>query len=49
MPRIYASIPNIAFHKIVKHYAFERGKPVFTLNQLDTAFINYLSYARQNN
>lgn len=49
MPRIFYSIPNIAFHKVTKQYAAERGKPVFTLVQLDTAFINYVQYARQNN
>lgn len=49
MERIYPLIPNIAFHKVVKHYAFEKGKPVFTLTQLDTAFINYMHYAQKLN
>lgn len=49
MERIFTSIPNIAFHRIVKQYAFEKGKPVFTLVQLDTAFINYVRFAQQNN
>lgn len=49
MPRIYATIPNIAFHKVVKQYAFDKGKPVFTMVQLDTAFINYVRFAQQNN
>lgn len=49
MERIFYSIPNIAFHKITKQYAFEKGKPVFTLQQLDTAFINYVHFAQKNN
>ena len=49
MKRVFVDIPNIAFHRVVKHYAFERGKPVFTCVQLDTAFINYIKYASINN
>jgi len=49
MQRIFPSIPNIAFHRIVKQYAFETGKPVFTLVNLDTAFIHYLAFAAKYN
>lgn len=49
MERIFKSIPNIAFHKIVKDFAFYSGKPCFTLRDLDSALINYTYIARKNN
>ena len=49
MQRIFVLVPNIAFHKIVRNYAFELGKPVFTMVDLDTALINYIGYATINN
>lgn len=49
MDRIFPNIPNVAFYKIINHYAFETGKPVFTMVDRDTALINYLAFAIKNN
>lgn len=49
MKRIYFTIPNVAFHKVVKQYAFEKGKPIFTIVDLDSALIAYIYFAAQRN
>jgi len=49
MERIFPSIPNIAFHKIIKEYAFYAGKTIFTVRDLDSALINYTYHARKLN
>jgi hypothetical protein len=46
LERIYDTVPNIAFHKIVRQYGFWIGKPVFTQKQQDAAFINYIHIAK---
>ena len=45
MNRIFTAIPNCAFHKIVRQYAFERGRPILTLDQQNMALINYTIFA----
>jgi hypothetical protein len=49
LERIYLQVPNVAFHKIVKEYAFYMGKPVFTIRDLDSALINYINLAKTLN
>ncbi|HEY4287296.1 MAG TPA: hypothetical protein VGN00_09385 [Puia sp.] len=45
MIRLYTDIPNVAFHKIVRQYAFELGRPVFTMKEQQSALINYIFFA----
>ena len=44
MIRQFELIPDIAFHKIVRVYAFIKGKPIFTMEQQKVALINYINY-----
>lgn len=41
----YGRIPNMAFHKIVKHYAFGKGLPVLTWGHQWCAFQMYIKEA----
>jgi len=43
--RIYTSIPNAAFQKIIRQYAFGIGRPVFTMQQQQAMLINYTFFA----
>lgn len=45
MLRQFELIPDIAFHKVVRNYAFIMGKPVFTWDQQKVALANYINYA----
>jgi hypothetical protein len=45
LQRIYTDVPNQAFNRIVQQYAFQRGCPVFTVDQQHAALWNYIRYA----
>jgi len=47
--RLFTMVPNCAFHKIVRQYAFERGRPILTLEQQRAALLNYVQLAIYNN
>lgn len=49
MNRLYVDVPNAAFHKIVRQYAFELGRPVFTLKDQRAALLNYTFFAITRN
>jgi hypothetical protein len=49
MERIFYTIPNRAFDRIVRPYALQKGKRAFSLRDLDSALINYIYHARKNN
>lgn len=49
MIRLYVDIPNTAFHKIVRQYAFEFGRPVFTTKDQQAALLNYTFFAITRN
>jgi len=47
--RVFNDIPNTAFYRIVQQYAFYRGRPVFTIQQQQTALWNYTYFAVTRN
>lgn len=49
MKRIYPAIPNVAFHKIIRQYAFETGRPVLTLKSQQEALLEYINIASRSN
>ena len=49
MTRQFEHVPNAAFHKIVRQYALEAGRPVFTVRDQQSALINYIFFAAERN
>lgn len=49
MQRVYVSVPDVAFHKIVNNWAFYIGKLVLTQRDYKTALINYSHMASKLN
>ncbi|MBN8852264.1 MAG: hypothetical protein J0H07_10440 [Sphingobacteriales bacterium] len=43
--RIYTDVPNCAFHKILRQYAIEIGRPILTIQQQRIMLINYSFFA----
>lgn len=49
MNRIFVHVPNAAFHKIVRQYAFKIGRPIFTVKHQQSALVNYTFFAATRN
>jgi len=49
MNRIFPGIPNVAFDRLVREFAFVHEKPVFTLRDTYATFLVYIEIAVKNN
>lgn len=47
--RQYANVPNMAFIKVVAHFAFYSGNPFWTWKQQAAAFGRYIDIAKRLN
>jgi hypothetical protein len=45
----FGRIPNMAFFKVVRHFAFYKGLPMLTWKEQHMAFQIYIDIARQAN
>lgn len=49
MKQVFENIPDCFFEKLVGFYTFYKGKAIATVDDLNTAIINYSHKAAQNN
>jgi hypothetical protein len=49
MTRLFINVPNAAFHKIVRQYARQMGRPIFTVKHQQSALLNYTFFAATRN
>lgn len=49
MERVFVSIPDVTFHKVIKQYTFWVGIRLFTVEDYKKALMNYTHFASKNN